>query len=206
MNRPALESGKPAACLLLTAFLAAAPLHGAAGQPVPLPTEPACAAPASPTPRQTEGPYYKPGSPRRHSLVSRGDPGERLVLAGFVLTRGCRPVPGAVVDIWQTDARGAYDNAGFDLRGHVLTDERGRYWFETVVPGAYPGRTAHIHVKVQAPGQPVLTTQLYLPNEQRNTRDRIFNAALVLDLRQANGARGEGALPVGRYDFVLDMP
>jgi protocatechuate 3,4-dioxygenase beta subunit len=180
-------------------------MHGALGQPVPLPNAPDCTPPARATPRQTEGPFYTPNAPRRHSLVSGAQAGERIVLTGFVVTRGCRPLPGAVVDVWQADASGAYDNAGYNLRGHEVTDAQGRYWFETIRPAAYSGRTAHIHVKVQAPGQPVLTTQVYFPNEQRNDRDSIFNRALVLKINRVEGAR-QGPLLVGRYDFVLDTP
>lgn len=128
------------------------------------------------------------------------------MLTGYVLTRGCRPVAGAVVDVWQADAHGAYDNAGYDLRSHELTDAQGRYWFETVVPAPYPGRTPHVHVKIQAPGQAVQTTQLYFPSEPRNARDSIFNPALLLKIEQANGVRGEEPMLVGRYDFVLDLP
>jgi protocatechuate 3,4-dioxygenase beta subunit len=48
------------------------------------------------------------------------------------------------------------------------------------VPGLYPGRTRHIHVKVQAPGGPVLTTQQYFPNEPRNARDSIYRPELEM--------------------------
>ena len=204
MSGHAWKGSRPAA-LLLTGLFAAALSHDAAAQPAPLPTAPACAAPARATPRQTEGPYYKANSPRRHNLAS-GQAGERIVLTGFVLSRNCRPIPRAVVDVWQTNASGAYDNAGFNLRGHELTDDQGRYWFETIVPAAYPGRTAHIHIKVQAPGQQVLTTQLYVPNEQRNARDRIFDSALLMNVERGTGARGEEPLLIGRYDFVVDTP
>jgi protocatechuate 3,4-dioxygenase beta subunit len=206
MNHPDPGCGRPAAQCLLIALFAIAPLYEAAGQPMPLPAAPSCTGPVSPTPRQTEGPYYKPNSPRRHNLASSSEAGERIMLTGYVLTRNCRPVAGAVVDMWQTDARGAYDNAGFHLRGHEITDEQGRYWFETIVPAPYPGRTSHIHVKVRAPGQQVLTTQLYIPNEQRNTRDRIFNQSLLLEIERIPGARGEEPRLLGRYDFVLDAP
>jgi protocatechuate 3,4-dioxygenase beta subunit len=205
VSRQAPDGRRFAAWLILTALLAPAFPASVAAQPVRLPDAPACTQPARLTPKQTEGPYYKAGSPRRHNIVS-GRAGERIVLTGYVLSRSCRPIPGAVVEIWQTDARGAYDNAGFDLRGHELTDAQGRYWFETVVPGTYSGRTAHIHVKVRAPGQPVLTTQLYLPGEQRNARDNIFNPALVMNIEPAATVRGEQPMPVGRYDFVVDVP
>ena len=62
----------------------------------------------------------------------------------------------------------------------------GNYTLETVVPGLYPGRTRHIHVKVQAPNGPVLTTQLYFPNEPRNATDGIFDATLVLPIEHTD--------------------
>ena len=178
---------------------------GASAQPVDLPSAPACAAPARPTPSLTEGPFYKANAPRRHSLVTERRPGRRIVLTGYVLTRSCRPVPGAWLDLWHADSRGAYDNAGFDLRGHEFTDERGRYWFETIVPGEYPGRTPHFHLKLRAPGQRILTTQLYFPGERRNAADGLFDAAVLLKVERAAG-RDEEPVLVGRYDFVLPMP
>ena len=180
-------------------------VSGAFGQPVDLPAAPACTAPAKPTPSLTEGPFYKPNSPRRHSLVTDRRPGKRIVLTGYVLTRSCRPVAGAWLDLWHADAQGAYDNAGFDLRGHEFTDEQGRYWFETIVPGEYPGRTPHFHLKIRAPGQRILTTQLYFPGEKGNARDELFNSAVLLKIERAAG-RDEEPLLVGRYDFVLAMP
>jgi protocatechuate 3,4-dioxygenase beta subunit len=171
----------------------------ALAQPAALPDTPNCAAAERLTPAQTAGPFYKANPPRRHVLNS-GRPGERLMVTGFVLAKGCRPVPGARVDVWQADGAGNYDNSGFNLRGWELTDAQGRYWFETVVPGEYPGRTPHIHVKVTAPGRRTLTTQLYLPNATGNARDSIFNSALVMRVSEAGGLR------VGRYDFVVDAP
>ena len=80
------------------------------------------------------------------------------------------------------DETGNYDNSGYKLRGHQFTDAEGRWWFDTIVPGLYPGRTRHFHIKVQAPGARVLTTQLYFPGEPDNARDRIFNQELSLDV------------------------
>jgi protocatechuate 3,4-dioxygenase beta subunit len=152
-----------------------------------------------PTPRQTEGPYFTPNSPKRTSLIESRIAGTRLLVTGMVLTRGCRPVANALVDFWQCDDAGNYDNSGYHLRGHQFTDAKGVYRLETIVPGVYPGRTRHIHVKVQAPRQPVLTTQLYFPNERRNDRDRIFHPELLLRMTDiANGRQGQ-------FDFVLDL-
>ena len=68
-----------------------------------------------------------------------------------MLTTSGKPVPNALIDFWQADARGAYDNSGYRFRGHQFTNAKGQYTLFTLVPGLYPGRTKHIHVKVQAP-------------------------------------------------------
>ena len=138
---------------------------------------------------QTPGPYFKPQSPPRASLLEPGMAGTRIVVEGTVLGRDCKPVPRALLDFWQADARGEYDNAGFRLRGHQFTDDAGRYRLESVVPGIYPGRTRHFHVNAQAPGQPVLTTQLYFPGEALNQRDGIFDRDLVMKVRDAEGGK-----------------
>jgi protocatechuate 3,4-dioxygenase beta subunit len=151
-----------------------------------------------PTPAQTEGPYFTPSSPPRRSIVPRGAPGTRLTVSGRVLRTTGRPVPRALVDVWQCDARGAYDNDGYRFRGHQFTDANGRYTLTTVVPGLYPGRTRHIHVKVQRPNGRVLTTQLYFPGVARNRTDRIFDADLLL-----RNWRRVGARRTARFDVVL---
>ncbi|MFI5546016.1 carbohydrate-binding protein [Streptomyces sp. NPDC051815] len=164
------------------------------------PLTPECDDGDHPTPEQTEGPYFKPHSPERTSLLEPGMPGTRLTVTGYVFGRACRPVTGALLDFWQADVNGAYDNTRFRLRGHQFTDSRGSFALTTIVPGLYPGRTRHLHVKVQAPGRPVLTTQLYFPNEPRNNTDSIFDPRLLMTVRDAGGAR-EAA-----FDFVLDVP
>ena len=154
------------------------------------------ACPTQLTPTQTEGPYFKPGSPARTSLIESGMTGMRLVLSGRVLTLACAPVAGATLDFWQADAGGTYDNSGYRLRGHQLTDAAGRYTLETILPGEYPGRTEHIHVKVGAPGKAVLTTQLYFPGVARNQQDSIFDPHLLVTMQ--NTATGTAA----NFDFV----
>ena len=167
---------------------------------VPLAPTPAIADADEPTPELTEGPYFTPNSPRRRSLVTAGAPGTRLTLSGRVLTTAGRPVSRALIDFWQCDARGVYDNDGYRFRGHQLTDAKGRYTLFTVVPGLYTGRTKHIHVKVQAPGEAVLTTQLFFPGVSANASDGIFDTqCLIRGWRLSKGRR------VGRFDFVLDL-
>jgi protocatechuate 3,4-dioxygenase beta subunit len=160
---------------------------------------PACGPNQVATIRQTEGPFFKPRSPRRSDLIEPGMTGQPIEITGYVLTRGCKPVPQALIDVWQADAAGAYDNAGFRLRGHLFTDGEGRFRLRTIVPGSYVGRTRHIHVKVQPPGGQILTTQLYFPGEPGNARDFLFRKELLLRTAKAGGALA------GRFDFVLDM-
>lgn len=143
------------------------------------------AATCAASPAQAEGPYYTPNPPRRRSFVSKGTVGTRLVLSGRVLDTKCRPLVGARVDFWQADGKGVYDNSGYRFRGYQLTTKGGRYRLVTVVPGQYPGRTEHIHVKVTAAGGSTLTTQLYFPNSDTNDGDGIFDPALVMHLSTA---------------------
>lgn len=163
----------------------------------PIDQTPACHDGDASTVRQTEGPYFKPSSPERVELIEPGMAGQPLELIGFVLTRGCKPVAGALVDFWQANHKGEYDNAGFRLRGHQFTDAEGRFRLRTIVPGAYEGRTRHIHVKAQPKGGRILTTQLYFPGEPENRRDGLFRKELVM-----RTAKNEGGL-AGRFDFVL---
>jgi protocatechuate 3,4-dioxygenase beta subunit len=172
----------------------------AAAASAPLALTPEIADADEPTPAQTEGPFFTPRSPRRRLIAPAGSPVNRLTLTGRVLTTAGRPIPRALLDFWQADARGVYDNSGYRFRGHQLADARGRYVLQTVVPGLYTGRTRHIHVKAQAPRGRVLTTQLYFPGEARNRDDGLFDPELLLRRsRRVRGAR------VARFDFVLDV-
>ncbi len=160
---------------------------------------PACHAGEAPTIRQTEGPYFKPRSPERIELIAPVINGQPIEITGFVLTRACKPIAGVLIDVWQADGTGIYDNSGFRLRGHQFTDAEGRYRLRSVVPGAYEGRTRHIHVKVQPPGGRILTTQLYFPGEAKNQRDGLFRKELL------NRTAKAGGWLAGRFDFVLEV-
>ena len=188
-RRTVLGAGVFAASSLLTidTSIAEAPLN----------LTPACHDGDAVTLAQTEGPYFKPSSPERIELIEEGIAGQPIELAGLVLTRACKPVAGALLDFWQADDQGRYDNSGFRLRGHQFTDADGRFRLRTVVPGAYVGRTRHIHVKVQPRGGRVLTTQLYFPGEAKNRSDGLFRKELLI-----RTAKNEGWL-AGRFDFVV---
>jgi protocatechuate 3,4-dioxygenase beta subunit len=103
-------------------------------------------------------------------------------------------VANALVDLWHADESGAYDNTGFRYRGHQFTDAAGRYRFETIVPALYPGRARHYHVKVQAKGGRLLTTQLYFPGEPGNRRDGLYRPELEMKTSKSEGA----------FDFVVE--
>lgn len=151
------------------------------------------------TPRQTAGPFYKPQSPQRMSLIDAGMKGDKLILTGRILSTTCQPVAGAVLDFWHCDDDGNYDNRGFRFRGHQFSGADGVFSLETLMPGIYPGRTRHLHVIVQAPGGRPLVTQLYFPGERANEKDWIFDPVLLMDIET------EGAQRNAQFDFVLDL-
>ena len=163
----------------------------------PLAPTPACHDGDDATVAQTEGPYFKPSSPERTELFEEGMAGQPIELVGFVLSLACKPLAGALLDFWQADDKGGYDNSGFRLRGHQFSDAEGRYRLRSIVPGIYPGRPRHIHVKVQPQGGRVLTTQLYFPGESKNRSDSLFRKDL-----QVRTAKNAGWL-AGRFDFVV---
>lgn len=122
-----------------------------------------------------------------------------MVLTGQVLTKDCIPIANALVDFWHANDQGEYDNRGYTLRGHQYTDAEGRYRLETIVPGIYPGRTRHFHVKAQAANQPALTTQLYFPGESLNERDFLFQPELLMATSsEENAIRAS-------FNFVLNV-
>jgi protocatechuate 3,4-dioxygenase beta subunit len=175
------------------------------------------------TPEMTEGPYYISGEKLRRD-ITQSKPGTRLDLALKVVNAStCRPIRGAVVDIWHCDASGVYSGFGAGssnrtfLRGKQKTDAQGVAHFKTIYPGWYPGRTVHIHVKVYVGGNVAHTGQLFFsdvvtdaayrrapynkrPNrDPRNTGDSIFvnggkRSMLKLTRR---GARYRGTITMG---------
>jgi len=181
----------------------------------------------TPTPGQTEGPFYPAewlGDIDNDLVLVKGEDakalGTVLHLRGRVLNRRGEPVEGAVVEIWQCDANGVYHHpwdeqgrrkadAGFQGRGRVETDAEGRYVFRTIKPAAYSGRTPHIHFKIMQPGGDTLITQMYFDGEPDNARDFILNSiadpaqreSVIVSLEDA-GAVEPGAL-AGQFDFVL---
>ena len=138
-------------------------------------------------------------------------------MAGRVLDRQGRPLPGLLVEIWQCDANGRYlhpgdrrgpRDPGFQGFGRALADAGGGYRFRTIRPVAYPGRTPHIHFKVLRAGDELLTTQMYVAGEAQNERDGLYRRLdgderqrVTVALSPAPGLEG-GALS-GTFDIVI---
>jgi len=147
---------------------------------------------------QTSGPYYKPNAPARAKISQADTVGTPLVLTGRVLDAHCSPMTGAKVDFWQADGLGHYDNAGYRLRGVQTTDASGRYRLVTVIPGQYPGRTEHIHVRITPRGGTTFTSQLYFPGSTHNDEDGIFSPSMLIKVAQNSPAQMRAA-----FTFVL---
>jgi protocatechuate 3,4-dioxygenase beta subunit len=138
------------------------------------------------TPRDALGPFYIKGAPSQAELCASGSGGsQKLAVSGRVLGMpDCAPLAGAIVEVWQADARGDYtqvgakqDDAGCLLRASLRADAEGRYFFRTVMPGEYPGRPRHIHYRVSAKGYATLVTQLYFARERGVPPELVVTAA-----------------------------
>jgi protocatechuate 3,4-dioxygenase beta subunit len=144
------------------------------------------------TPRQTEGPFYPDRLPldTDNDLLIVNDGitpavGEITHLTGRILDADGNPLKSALVEIWQVDGHGVYlhtadthakRDANFQGFGRFLTGSTGEYYFRTVKPVPYPGRTPHIHFKVKRAGQGEFVTQCYVKGNPQNERDGVFRS------------------------------
>ena len=145
------------------------------------------------TPRQVEGPFFKPGAPRRFNLTTNPRSMDSIIkISGKVINRNCQPIDDAILNFWHASPDGLYDSETFKYRASQKCREDGSYQIFTDFPGEYVGRTPHIHVKVKAQGKE-LTTQVYFPNQKSNRNDYFFDRRLLL--RGLNGTY--------YYDFVM---
>jgi len=174
------------------------------------------------TPAQTEGPFYPDRLPldTDNDLLILNDKstlavGDITHLGGRILSAAGEPVRGATIEIWQVDGRGAYlhsqsqgqrDN-GFQGFGRFLTSSKGEYYFRTVKPVPYPGRTPHIHFLVRQGDRKLLTSQLYIAGHPQNQRDGLYRrlgeraAAATAEFKPVESST-RGELQVN-FDIVL---
>jgi protocatechuate 3,4-dioxygenase beta subunit len=140
-----------------------------------------------------EGPFYPPKLPldTDNDLLIVNDAitpavGEVTHLSGKLLDASGSPIRNAVVEIWQVDSTATYlaeresKTAGFDKNfqgfGRFLTGSTGEYYFRTIKPVPYRGRSApHIHFKIKQKGREPWTTQLYIKGFPGNERDGVYN-------------------------------
>jgi protocatechuate 3,4-dioxygenase beta subunit len=178
------------------------------------------------TPPVGEGPFYPDKLPldTDNDLLIINDSiapavGEITHLTGRVLSKSGQPIRNAFVEIWQVDSKGAYIHSGsanrnendknFQGYGRFLTDSKGHYYFRTIKPVAYPGRTPHIHFGVSKNGQRIFTTQMLINGEPRNEKDGLFRnvrdplarESLLVDFKPIKESKiGELA---ANFDIVL---
>ncbi|MFM9915075.1 MAG: twin-arginine translocation pathway signal protein [Rhizobacter sp.] len=194
------------------------------GAAVGLPAINAAAAECRLTEQEILGPMYNYGAPMfQLKLVADNEPGQKLMLRGSVLSADCKtPLAHTLIEIWQADDKGVYDKqqpGNFletvkpHLRGMILTDAKGRYEIETIVPGAYPippgvpglekygnlTRARHIHIKVEPFLHTALTTQLYFKGDEHLAGDPWggHKPELALAMKQ------DGRYMKADFDFVL---
>lgn len=167
----------------------------------------------APTPTNPLGPAYRDGAPFRSTLSPPNRRGEPLLVHGVVRSAASgAPLPGVLLEVWQTDARGHYsDLLGFALgrsehlwmRGRLLTDARGEYELRTIVPGRYPlgplSRPRHIHFMATVAGFERLVTQLYFAGDPLLARDRYARPPLIVTPEPERGPRGKSV----RFDLAL---
>jgi len=189
-------------------------LGGSGTAPAPHPAK----VPA-PTAATTPGPYYLSGTPElaNGELNYTGLPGEPIKITGHVLaaTKTMDPIEGAKIEIWHSDSQGLYHPEGsgdagryrpdeLGLRGYVLTDRAGAYQFTTIYPGAYRGRTRHIHVRASAEGYSSVVTQIIVPAKPGDPTSP-ENDFVARRLPPANHVTfvDEDGIPTARFDFFL---
>lgn len=162
------------------------------------------------------GPFHRENAPFRGKVTPPLEPGTVLLISGRVFGFDTRkPLPNTVIDIWQANEAGRYDNDDpkrppaanvFLNRCRLITDQQGYYEYETIHPGAYrigekTWRPPHIHYWVRATGYRELITQLYFRGDPHQKGDAWIRDSLIIDLRENKTARG--VYKKGAFDIVL---
>lgn len=169
-----------------------------------------------PTEDNILGPFHREGAPFRAKITPPLEPGDVMLISGRVWAHDTkRPLAGAVLDVWQANKDGRYDNDDprkppakdvFVNRARLITDGSGYYEYETIMPGRYQigrdvWRPAHIHYMIRYPGYKKLVTQLYFKGDPMNSKDRFIKKSLIIDLAKVKS--DNGPYLKGEFDIVL---
>ncbi len=182
------------------------------------------------TPKQMEGPFYPDKLPldTDNDLILINDKttpavGEISHLTGKILDAKGNPLTGAVVEIWQCDGNGVYLHTGdskgkqkeqdknFQGYGRFFTSKTGEYYFRTIKPVPYPGRTPHIHFKIKKGNKELLVTQMYVAGHAGNEKDFVYTgvkdkkarASITVEFAKIKGSKlGELS---ANFDVVLGL-
>ena len=169
-----------------------------------------------PTEDDVLGPYYRRGAPYRATVSPPVSAGRTLHITGKVWGVDIsRPIGGALLDVWQANADGHYDNDDpahppgrhrYEYRTRLICDEGGAYDFETIYPGPYKmddrtWRSPHIHFLVRALGFKTLVTQLFFAGAEYLDSDPFVKPSLIIDLTDINTP--SGVYRHGRFDVVI---
>lgn len=163
-----------------------------------------------------KGPFFREGAPFRGKVTPPLEPGVVMLITGRVWAHDTgKPLTNVVIDIWQANEKGRYDNDdrrnppaadSFTNRARIMTDEQGRYEYETIHPGAYRigpenWRPPHVHYMVRAEGYRTLVTQLYFKGDPHQKTDQFIKSSLIipLDRQERDGVTWES----GTFDIVL---
>mgnify|MGYP000583383024 CR=1 FL=1 len=160
-----------------------------------------------------EGPFYTANAQVSDTgvIASIDEPGTRIRITGIVKNIDCtKVIPNTILDLWQANDAGEYDNSGYNLRRKVKSNSAGFYSFETVLPGKYlfgeTYRPRHIHLKVTTPGSPTFTTQIYFEGDTSIPEDiaasRNFGEFDATN-RIISLTENDGVLE-GTWDIVVD--
>lgn len=179
------------------------------------------------TPRQTEGPFYPDHLPldTDNDLIIVNDGltpaiGQVTHLSGHILDSHGGPIRNALVEIWQADNNGVYLNSrdthaardrNFQGFGRFLTGSNGEYYFRTIKPVLYPGRTRHIHFAIKMKGREKWTTQCYVRGEPENERDGVLRgikdqaarASVIIDFAPIKSSRVDEL--AAKFDIVMGI-
>jgi len=165
------------------------------------------------TPTAEVGPFYKRGAPNTAMLRMAGDPGLPLQVSGVIYDTRGEVLPGAKMEIWQTNYNGHYDLEGYHYRAALIAGGKGEYDFQSVIPGHYPARVCqHIHFVVMAEGHRPLVTQMYFATDpvfagdpdKNYTKDPLITARELVRPVTLKVEDAQGLVAGMNFELVLE--